>query len=147
VFESIRPNLESLVASLQVEPLPASATPPVEPPPPAPEPAPASGVTVSGQVVDAQSGLPVPGAIVLFLAPGTSVSDVDDDNLTRVAYTTGLADSTGHFAANRALARPAHYGVMVVADGYRWIGTDDAIDVGDSASPALDMGSIPLRHR
>jgi hypothetical protein len=89
----------------------------------------------------------VPGAIVLFLAPGTSVSDVDDDNLTRVAYTTGLADSTGHFAANRALARPAHYGVMVVADGYRWIGTDDALDVGDGASPTLDMGSIPLRHR
>ena len=147
VFESIRPNLESLVASLQVEPLPASATPTTEAPAPALEPVPASGVTVNGQVVDAQSGLPVPGAIVLFLAPGTSVSDVDDDNLTRVAYTTGLADSTGHFAANRALLRPAHYGVMVVADGYRWIGTDDAIDVGDSASPTLDMGSIPLRHR
>jgi hypothetical protein len=147
VFETIRPNLESLVASLQIEPLPVSATP-VEPAPPAaPEPEVARGVTVSGQVVDAQSGLAVPGAIVLFLAPGTSVSDVDDDNLTRAAYTTALADSTGHFAANRALLRQAHYGVMVVADGYRWIGTDEAVEVRDDGPQTLDMGSIPLRHR
>jgi hypothetical protein len=97
--------------------------------------------------VDAQSGLAVPGAIVMFLAPGTSVSDVDDDNLTRVAYTTGMADSTGHFAGNRGLARSARYGVMVVADGYRWIGTDDAVVLGDDAPATLDMGSIPLRRR
>ena len=148
VFETIRPNLESLITSLQVDPMPTSAEAPVAPiaasePPDVTAP----GVTVSGQVVDAQSGLAVPGAIVVFLAPGTSVSDVDDDNLTRVAYTTGLADSTGHFSANRTLSRPAHYGVMVVADGYRWIGTDDAVDVGDDAPQALDMGSIPLRRR
>jgi hypothetical protein len=149
VFETIRPNLESLVASLQVEPLPASAVPPVETqsaPSTAPE-GDTPGVTISGQVVDAQSGLAVPGAIVLFLAPGTNVSDVDDDNLTSVAYTTGLADSTGHFMANRTLLRPARYGVMVVADGYRWIGTDEAVDVGEDAPPTLDMGAIPLRHR
>lgn len=150
VFETIRPNLESLVASLQVEPLPASDAAPGESPP-APstvsEENTTPGVTVGGQVVDAQSGLAVPGAIVLFLAPGTNVSDVDDDNLTQVAYTTGLADSTGHFVANRTLLRPARYGVMVVADGYRWIGTDEAVEVGDDAPATLDMGSIPLRHR
>jgi hypothetical protein len=142
-FETQRPNLEAIMASLQVDPMPAAAPPVVEA---LAAPAPPGAVAASGQVVDAQSGLPVPGAIVLFLAPGTSVSDVDDDNLARVAYTTGMADSTGHFTSNRLLARLAHYGVMVVADGYRWIGTDDAVALGDDAPAMLDMGTIPLRR-
>lgn len=143
-FEALRPNLEAIIASLNVEPMPAGA--PVPPPDDAVAAGPGA-VTVTGQIVDAQSGLAVPGAIVLFLAPGTSVSDVDDDNLARVAYTTGMADSSGHFAGNRPLARPARYGVMVVADGYRWIGTDDAVTLGDDGPLAKDMGSIPLRRR
>jgi hypothetical protein len=142
-FETLRPNLEAIIASLQVEPMPAADSPVVEGLGAAP---PADAVAASGQVVDAQSGLPVPGAIVLFLAPGTSVSDVDDDNLARAAYTTGMADSTGHFTSNRLLSRSAHYGVMVVADGYRWIGTDDAIALGGDAPAMLDMGAIPLRR-
>lgn len=141
-FEAQRPSLESIIASLNLDPMPAEATPPDEPI--ADDKA---AVTVTGQIVDAQSGLAVPGAIVLFLAPGTSVGDVDDDNLTRVAYTTGMADSTGHFAGTRPLSRSAHYGVMVVADGYRWIGTDDAVAVGEDGPLAMDMGSIPLRRR
>jgi len=154
-FENLRPNLEAIVASLQVEP-PAAAGSAAGPSPPSVVPmaqAPASppaappSTLVSGQVIDAQSGLPVPGAIVLFLAPGTSVDDVGDDNLTRVAFTTGMSDSTGHFTSNRGLDRAAHYGVMVVADGYRWVGTDDAVTVPDDAPAALDMGSIPLRRR
>jgi len=143
-FEAQRPNLEAIMASLSLDPS-GAATPPVEPP--VADKAGAGAVTVTGQVVDAQSGLAVPGAIVLFLAPGTSVSDVDDDNLTRVAFTTGMADSTGHFAANRPLDRSAHYGIMVVADGYRWVGTDDAVAVADDGPTTVDMGSIPLRRR
>lgn len=144
-FETLRPNLETIIASLQVEPMPAAAAPAVEPMPSGPA-IPSGAVSATGQVVDAQSGLPVPGAIVLFLTPGTSVSDVDDDNLARVAYTTGMADSTGLFTTNRLLARSAHYGVIVVADGYRWIGTDDAVALGADAPAMLDMGTIPLRR-
>ena len=140
-FEAQRPGLEAIIASMTLDPAGA-------PPPPAPAVAEKTGtVTVTGQVVDAQSGLAVPGAIVLFLAPGTSVSDVDDDNLTRVAYTTGMADSTGHFAGNRALDRAAHYAIMVVADGYHWVGTDDGVVVADNGPSLIDMGSIPLRRR
>jgi len=152
-FENQRANLEAIVASLQIEPKasvaagpPPSSVVPIAQAPATPPVAPPSTV-VSGQVIDAQSGLPVPGAIVLLLAPGTSVSDVDDDNLTRVAFTTGMSDSTGHFVGNRGLERSAHYGVMVVADGYRWVGTDDAVTVPDEAPPSLDMGSIPLLRR
>jgi len=148
-FENQRPNLEAIIASLQVDPAsgaPAGAQPPAVVPI-AQAPAAPPATVVSGQVVDAQSGLAVPGAIVLFLAPGTSVSDVDDDNLAQVALTTGMSDSTGHFTANRGLDRSGHYGVMVVADGYRWVGTDDAVAVPDDAPPALDMGTIPLLRR
>jgi len=141
-FEAQRPSLEAIMASINLDP--AGAAPVPAEPPVAEKP---GAVTVTGQVVDAQSGLAVPGAIVLFLAPGTSVSDVDDDNLTRVAFTTGMADSTGHFAGNRPLDRAAHYGVMVVADGYRWIGTDDAVAVAEDGPTTVDMGSIPLRRR
>lgn len=143
-FEAQRPSLEAIMASLSLDPAGAAA-PPSEPA--VADKAGAGAVTVTGQVVDAQSGLAVPGAIVLFLAPGTSVSDVDDDNLTRVAFTTGMADSTGHFAGNRPLDRAAHYGIMVVADGYRWVGTDDAVAVADDGPTTVDMGSIPLRRR
>jgi hypothetical protein len=145
-FEAQRPKLEAIIASLNLDAMPAAAGSPADDGAAADKPG-AGTVTVTGQIVDAQSGLAVPGAIVLFLAPGTSVSDVDDDNLTRVAYTTGMADSTGHFAGNRPLTRPAHYGIMVVADGYRWIGTDDAVTVGGDGPLAMDMGSIPLRRR
>lgn len=143
-FEAQRPSLEAIMASLSLDPAGAESPPPEAP---VAEKAGAGTVTVTGQIVDAQSGLAVPGAIVLFLAPGTSVSDVDDDNLTRVAYTTGMADSTGHFAGNRPLDRTAHYGIMVVADGYRWVGTDDAVAVADGGPTTVDMGSIPLRRR
>jgi len=147
-FENQRTNLEAIIASLQIEPKASAEVPaPVVPLPPATSPAATASTVVSGQVVDAQSGLPVPGAIVLLLAPGTSVSDVDDDNLTRVAFTTGMSDSTGHFIGNRGLERSAHYGVMVVADGYRWVGTDDAVTVPDDGPPSFDMGSIPLLRR
>ena len=145
-FEAQRPSLEAIMASLSLDPAGAAAPPP-EPPVAKSAGAGAGAVSVTGQVVDAQSGLAVPGAIVLFLAPGTSVGDVDDDNLTRVAFTTGMADSTGHFAANRPLDRAAHYGIMVVADGYRWVGTDDAVAVADDGPTTVDMGSIPLRRR
>ena len=36
---------------------------------------------------------------------------------------------------------------MVVADGYRWIGTDDAVAVAEDGPTTVDMGSIPLRRR
>ena len=147
-FENQRTNLEAIIASLQIEPKASAEVPaPVVPLPPATSPAATASTVVSGQVVDAQSGLPVPGAIVLLLAPGTSVSDVDDDNLTRVAFTTGMSDSTGHFIGNRGLERSVHYGVMVVVDGYRWVGIDDVVIVLDDGPPSFDMGSIPLLRR
>lgn len=149
-FEAQRPVLEGIVGSLRLDP---AAGPPPAAPAPAneAEPVAAEGasdaVTVTGQVVDAESGLAVPGAIVVFLAPGTGVDDVDDDNLTNVAYTTGLADSEGHFASTRPLSRAAHYAVMVVADGYRWIGSDDGVTVGGEAPEPLDVGAVRLRRR
>lgn len=149
-FETQRPVLDAMVASLRVDPG-AAGTKEAEPravqrDQNQAEPG-ADAVTVTGQVVDAESGLPVPGAIVLFLAPGTSVADLTDDNLTDAAYTTGLADSSGHFASNRVLARPAHYGVVVVADGYRWIGSDDGVALESTTPQHLNVGAIGLRRR
>ena len=147
-FENQRPALEAVLASLKIDP---SAAPQAEAPsaPPVPvafDPG-SDDVTVNGQVVDAESGLPVPGAIVVFLSPGSSVDGVTDDNLATGAYTTALSDSTGRFLTSRALARSAHYGVMVVADGYRWVGSDDSVAPGADAPTQWDMGSIPLRRR
>jgi hypothetical protein len=151
-FEAQRPVLDAMVASLRVDSTAAATVDPEPAGPPPSEPvaatdAGANAVTVTGQVVDAESGLPVPGAIILFLAPGTSVDDLTDDNLTNVAYTTGLADSSGHFASTRVLARPARYGMVVVADGYRWIGSDDGVSVEGTAPEHLDVGAIGLRRR
>jgi hypothetical protein len=151
-FEAQRPTLEAIIESLRIDPTTAMETEPKEvvADPLAQaggETEGPGGVIMAGQVVDAASGLPVPGAIVLFLAPGTNVSDVTDDNLTEIAYTTGLADSTGHFASNHALGRHAHYGVMVVADGFRWIGSDDGVSVEDDTPAHLDVGTVRLRRR
>lgn len=153
-FEAQRPVLEAIVESLHIEPVAGATEPPAPTAEHPAEPAAAQAaaaipgaVSVTGQVVDAESGLAVPGAIVLFLAPGTSVADITDDNLTEVAYTTGMADSSGHFASNRALGRSAHYGVMVVADGYRWIGSDDGVDVEGDTPDHVDVGAVRLRRR
>ena len=145
-FETQRPVLEAILGSLKLD---AVAAPPAEPTvePVAAADAGGGDIIVAGQVVDADSGLPVPGAIVVFLAPGTSVADVNDDNLAQVAFTTGLADSSGHFASNRGLARGAHYGVMLVADGYRWIGSDDGVETAGDTPGRLEVGAVRLRHR
>jgi hypothetical protein len=153
-FETQRPVLEAIISSLRLDPTTtapaseASAVPVAGEPAPSSEAATASnGVTVTGQVIDAESGLAVPGAIVVFMAPGTTVDSVTDDNLTESAYTTGLADSTGTFATNRGLGRPGKYGVMVVADGYRWVGTDQAVTVGAETPSPVNLGVVPLRRR
>jgi hypothetical protein len=159
-FEAQRPMLESIAASTRID---APVDPPAEAPaaataPEAAEPAvavdeaPAGGdlaraVSVSGRVSDAESGLPVPGAIVVVLGPGKHVDDVSGENLGEVAFTTGLVGSDGVFATNRRLPRGARYGVMVVAEGYRWIGTDDGVTVDDATPEALDVGMVHLRHR
>ncbi|MES1171869.1 MAG: hypothetical protein ABUL77_01420 [Bacteroidota bacterium] len=147
-FEAQRPTLEAIVASLRMETPTEDEPPPGAPDSPPPADAPSAGaVTVAGQVVDADSGLAVPGAIVLFLTPGTVVADVTDDSLPESTYTSGLADSGGHFASTRALDRPARYPVMVVADGYHWIGSDDGVAVEDETPIRLDVGAVRLRRR
>lgn len=159
-FEAQRSTLEAMVSSLGID---AAARPGDQPHPAEPAPAPepvaeaeaeaeaetiaTGGVSVAGQIVDADSGLAVPGAIVLFLAPGTNVDDLTDDNLTEIAYTTGLSDSSGHFASNRPLKRSAHYAVLVVADGYHWIGSDDGVTIGGATTSHLDVGEVRLRRR
>ena len=37
--------------------------------------------------------------------------------------------------------------MMVVADGYRWVGTDDAVAVESRTPEHLNVGAIGLRRR
>jgi hypothetical protein len=36
---------------------------------------------------------------------------------------------------------------MVVADGYRWIGSDDGVSIEGETPPHLDVGIVRLRRR
>lgn len=73
--------------------------------------------TVSGRVVDVDSGQPVAGAVVFVLKPGTDPAAWarSPDAAVLVSYAESGAD--GRFAL-RALTAGTSYPVIVVADGY-----------------------------
>ena len=75
---------------------------------------------------------------------GTSADVINVDLVPSSAARLVVADA---LASNRTLARPAHYGVMVVADGYRWIGSDDGVVVEGDTPERLDVGAVRLRRR
>ncbi|MEP6654717.1 MAG: hypothetical protein ABJA82_15245 [Myxococcales bacterium] len=60
---------------------------------------------------------------------------------------SGQAILLAGLPSNCGLGRPGMYGVMAVADGYRRIGTNQAVTVAAETRSPVNLGVVPLRRR
>ncbi|MFP4322799.1 MAG: trypsin-like peptidase domain-containing protein [Anaerolineales bacterium] len=101
----------------------------------------AEGVTLTGRVVDAQTGQGIPGALFIMLQPEFSVEDFLWNDSQILA--TSLADTDGFFQLPALLPRgtreePVLYSLLVRADGYLPMSAD-AIPVTDETESPLNL--------
>ncbi|MBN2303238.1 MAG: trypsin-like peptidase domain-containing protein, partial [Anaerolineae bacterium] len=96
----------------------------------------AEGVQMAGQVIDAETGDGIPGAMFIVLEPEFSVEDFLWDRSQVLGLS--LADSEGRFQVETLLPRgteddPVLYSVLVRAEGYLPVSAD-----GIGVGPATD---------
>lgn len=86
---------------------------------PGPKP---EGVTYRGQIVDANTGKGIPGAVFAYFKPGSSYTD---ENLIAI----GVADAGGNFVTDPAVP-PGTYPLLIGAKGYKPITVDYTVPSG-----------------
>ncbi len=81
--------------------------------------------TVQGIIQDQASQNPIEGAVVLVLNPGVKAEDFTAGGQQETdVFTSGKSDSQGAFTLTKKLARHTVYGMVVVAEGYKPLGSD-----------------------
>lgn len=100
----------------------------------------ANGVRLSGDVVDAATGVGIPGVMFIVLEAEFSVEDFIWDESQ--VFGMSLTDRQGHFEIPRLLPYDEIYSVVIVANGYLPVSAD-GIEL-DSGNPDLG-GQLELR--
>jgi hypothetical protein len=102
------------------------------------------GVTISGTIVDADTGRAISGAVILVLEPGVRVRQFLKDMDESLVAAYGETDRTGAYVIQPPLARGESYGVVVGAKGYEMISADDGFEIGSDTPDAVELDPIPL---
>jgi hypothetical protein len=97
--------------------------------------APASGVQMTGQIVDSETGRGVPGALFIVLFSEYDVSDFDGS--ASMIYSQSLADNAGNFVIPQLLEPDAFYSVFVFAEGYLPLSMDGIEVAENTPSPMV----------
>jgi S1-C subfamily serine protease len=100
-----------------------------------------TGVQVSGLVVDADTGVGLPGVLFIVLEAEFSVEDFIWDETQIFART--ITDSRGQFQIDRLLPYGEFYSVVILADGYLPVAAD-GIEL-DPENPILEDGELEFR--
>jgi hypothetical protein len=99
------------------------------------DPSLASSATVQGVVQDQSTQNPIEGAVVLILNPGVKLQDfLQNGQKDSDVFTAGKSDSQGAFTLQKTLQRHQAYSMVVVAQGYKPLGSD-TFQVNDEADP------------
>lgn len=93
----------------------------------------AVGVQLNGQIIDAETSEPIPGASFIILTEDWSVQDWIWDQ-TQV-YDLAITDRNGRFQINRLLQFGAPYSVIIAADGYLQVNADGVLVTPESDNP------------
>lgn len=80
---------------------------------------PKDGVQVEGEILDADSGKPLSGAVIFILQPGTDLDAWLDNPTEAEIYTFAETDQKGYFFLPQALARDVEYPGVAGLTGYR----------------------------
>jgi S1-C subfamily serine protease len=98
------------------------------------------GVVITGRIVSADTGDPVPGAYVLVFHPGVTVEQAIDEQDPANTYAWDQTDNRGDYILNNPIVRNQGYGVLVYADGYAPISGDDIVLATDADPATKDVG-------
>lgn len=102
----------------------------------------AGGVTVDGFIMDADSGRPIEGAVLIVLNPGVDIDAFRNDPRDADVYTFASTDSDGYFI----LPKPLQYGIVYPAlagaydQGYRTITGELGYDDPSMTTDTLSLG-------
>ncbi len=118
---------------------------------PAPQPPPVNpnseGVTLQGQIVDADTGDGVPNAAILILKPGTSLDDITQNNLQSLTIAAGITDGGGFYITAPPIPAGDTYTVVVLADGYQARGFEGGLEISANSPDLLNVDAIPISKR
>jgi len=106
-----------------------------------------SGVSLKGQVVDADTGSGVPGAAILILKPGVDINSLTNDNLAQNTAAAGQADQDGFYLTAPAIQRGQSYTVIVAADNYQPQIFQDGLSIASNDPDVVEMQPIQLSTR
>lgn len=108
---------------------------------PTPGAQPRTGIPGYGTVVDAYTGRPIEGALLLLLNPGITVDSfnwVEDE-----VYTAASADVDGYFEFPRLLVPGTCYSIIIAAEGYWPFAQDDLCISADEVEVDLAVQLEP----
>lgn len=115
---------------------------------PAPQPPAAKGVILTGQIVDADTRKGIAGAIFIVLKPGVTVKQFADSDGDLGLVATGVeAGANGEFRTADPLARGTSYSLVVLANGYRAIGEDNALKLVPDHPAEHKLNPIRLQKK
>ncbi|VAW32542.1 hypothetical protein MNBD_CHLOROFLEXI01-1177 [hydrothermal vent metagenome] len=80
---------------------------------------PKGGVTLEGEILDADSGKPLNGAVIFILQPGTDLDAWLDDPTDTAVYTFAETNEKGQFTLPLPLERDVSYPGVAAQTGYR----------------------------
>ncbi len=103
-----------------------------------------TGVTLKGQIVDADTQKGIPNALILILKPGVKLSNLTNANLQQNTAAAGQADQAGFYITAPGIARGKKYSVLVLADKYQPGTFEDGLTIGASDADLLEVDPIPL---
>lgn len=98
----------------------------------------ADGVQLRGQILDAATGLGVPGASFILISDQFSVADFLAERNMEQVFALAVTDRLGRFEIERPLSFDAPYSVLILADGYLPIQADGVIIERNTPLP-IDM--------
>jgi hypothetical protein len=106
-----------------------------------------TGVTLKGQVVDADTQEGIANAAVLIMQPGTKLDDITQSNLQSLTVAGAVTDSDGFYITAPPIEAGNAYTVVILADGYDPVGYEDGLDIPPTAHDLLEVDPLALSKR
>jgi len=102
------------------------------------------GVTVSGTIVSADTGLGIEGALFVVLQPDVTVEEFLQDFLEEQTYAIAETDREGTFVLDRPIPRGESFGVVLGAEGYQPQYENGWLHFDDDDPAEVDLGTFEL---